>query len=179
MSFEIPIPQSGESQWPYELYQILKNEGISQFSYVPDAGHKVLINLSLSDPEVHSIPLTTEEEGVAMSVGAHLGGEKRVVLMQSSGVGNCINMLSLPRLGKFPFLALISMRGDFGEGNPWQMPMGKSIVPVLEACDVIYHKVEEPSDVLSTVTAAITMSFQCNESVFVLLSQKLLGAKKF
>jgi len=49
MSFEIPIPQSGESQWPYELYQILKNEGISQFSYVPDAGHKVLINLSLSD----------------------------------------------------------------------------------------------------------------------------------
>ena len=86
-------------------------------------------------------------------------------------------MLSLPRVGKFPFLALISKRGDFGEGNPWQMPMGKSIV--LEACDVIYHKVEEPSDVLSTVTAAITMSFQCNKSVFVLLSQKLIGAKKF
>ena len=118
MSFENPIQQSGESQWPYELYQILKNEGISQFSYVPDAGHKVLINLSLSDPEVHSIPLTTEKEGVAMSVGAHLGGEKHVVLMQSSGVGNCINMLSLPRLGKFPFLALISKRGEFGEGNP-------------------------------------------------------------
>ena len=179
MSFEIPIPPSGEPVWPYDLYQLLRKERVSQISYVPDAGHKVLINLSLADPEVHSIPLTTEEEGVAMSVGAHLGGERHVVLMQSSGVGNCINMLSLPRLGKFPFLALISMRGDFGEGNPWQMPMGKSIRPVLEACDIVCLKVEEPSEVLSTVSAAITMAFQCNESVCVLLGQKLLGAKKF
>ena len=179
MSFEIPIPPSGEPEWPYDLYQLLRKERVSQISYVPDAGHKVLIHLSLADPEVHSIPLTTEEEGVAMSVGAHLGGERHAVLMQSSGVGNCINMLSLPRLGKFPFLALISMRGDFGEGNPWQMPMGKSIRPVLEACDVVCLKVEETSEVLSTVSAAITMAFQCTESVFVLLGQKLLGAKKF
>ena len=105
MSFEIPIPPSGEPEWPYDLYQLLRKERVSQISYVPDAGHKVLINLSLADPEVHSIPLTTEEEGVAMSVGAHLGGERHVVLMQSSGLGNCINMLSLSRLGKFPFLA--------------------------------------------------------------------------
>ena len=179
MSFEIPSPPSSEPEWPYDLYQLLRNERVSQISYVPDAGHKVLINLSLADPEVHSIPLTTEEEGVAMSVGAHLGGEKHAVLMQSSGMGNCINMLSLPRLGKFPFLALISMRGDFGEGNPWQMPMGKSIRPVLEACDVVCLKVEETSEVLSTVSAAITMAFQCTESVCVLLGQKLLGAKKF
>ena len=75
------------------MYKLLKDEGVTQFSYVPDAGHKVMINLSLDDPDDHSIPLTTEEEGVAMAAGAHLGGQKHVLLMQSSGAGNCINML--------------------------------------------------------------------------------------
>jgi sulfopyruvate decarboxylase TPP-binding subunit len=88
-------------------------------------------------------------------------------------------MLSLPRLGKFPFLAILSMRGDFGEGNPWQMPMGKSIQPVLEACDVICLKVDDANEVASTVAAAMTMAFQGQESVCVLLGQKMLGAKKF
>ena len=165
--------------WQNRLYKILKNSGIKLFSYVPDAGHKILIDNATKDNSVIAIPLTSEEEGVGIAAGSHLGGSKAVLLMQSSGVGNCINQLSLIKHGQFPFFTIITMRGEFGEGNPWQMPMGKSIVPVLEACDVIYHKVEEPSDVLSTVTAAITMSFQCNESVFVLLSQKLLGAKKF
>ena len=179
MAFTIPATPHGEPSWPYEMYQSLKDGGVTQFSYVPDAGHKVMIQLSLEDPEVHSIPLTTEEEGVAMSAGAHLGGQKHVLLIQSSGIGNCINMLSLPRLGKFPFLAIVSMRGDFGEGNPWQMPMGKSVQSVLEACDVVCLKVEDAYYLLSTVSAAMTMAFKSQESVFVLLGQKMLGAKKF
>jgi sulfopyruvate decarboxylase alpha subunit len=179
MPFDIPAPPAGEPTWPYELYKLLKDSGVTQFSYVPDAGHRVLIDLSLADPDVHSIPLTSEEEGVAMAAGAHLGGEKHVLLMQSSGAGNCINMLSLPQIGKFPFLAILSMRGDFGEGNPWQMPMGKWVQPVLEACDVRCLKVESPNDVIPSVEAGLTMAFQSQESVAVLLGQKLIGAKKF
>ena len=114
-----------------------------------------------------------------MAAGAHLGGQKHVLLMQSSGAGNCINMLSLPRIGKFPFLSIVSMRGDFGEGNPWQMPMGKSIQPVLEACEVVCRKIEDSSEVISTVSAAMSTAFQSQESVCVLLSQKMLGKKKF
>ena len=62
------------SIWPDEIYRILRDWDVTQFSYVPDAGHTVLINRSLEDPEVHSVALTTEEEGVAMLAGAHLGG---------------------------------------------------------------------------------------------------------
>ncbi len=80
--------------WPDEIYRILRDWDVTQFSYVPDAGHAVLINRSLEDPEVHSVALTTEEEGVAMLAGAHLGGARGVVLMQSSGVGNRVNMFS-------------------------------------------------------------------------------------
>ena len=167
------------TEWPEDVYGLLREGGVEQFAYVPDAGHDYLIKRSIADPEVHSIALTTEEEGVGLLAGAHLGGSRGVLLMQSSGVGNCINLLSLTRAGRFPFLTLISMRGDFGEGNPWQIPMGQSTQPVLEACDVTCLKIEDAGDVAATMTAAITMAFNNEMPVAVLLGQKLLGAKKF
>ena len=130
--------------WPDDIYRILRDWDVTQFSYVPDAGHTVLINRSLEDPEVHSVALTTEEEGIAMLAGAHLGGARGVALMQSSGVGNCVNMFSLVKNGQFPMLVLVSMRGDFGEGNPWQMPMGQAVQPILETCGFLCLRVEQP-----------------------------------
>jgi len=165
--------------WPEEIYGLLRENGIEQFAYVPDAGHDYLIKRSIADPEVHAIALTTEEEGVGLLAGAHLGGSRGVLLMQSSGVGNCINLLSLPRAGRFPFLTIISMRGDFGEGNPWQMPMGQSTQPVLEACDVTCLKIDDPAEASRTMSAAITTAFTSEMPVAVLLGQRLLGAKVF
>lgn len=165
--------------WPDSLYDLLRAGGVTLFAYVPDAGHKVLIERSLADPAVKSIPLTTEEEGVGIMSGAHLGGAKGVLLMQSSGVGNCVNFLSLVKSGKFPLLMLVSMRGDFGEGNPWQMPMGQATARVLEAMGVLCMRVENAEDVLPTVSAALTMTFKSGNAVAVLLTQKLLGAKAF
>ncbi len=167
------------NDWPDQLYDLLKSAKVTQFAYVPDAGHKVLINRSLADPDVHSIPLTTEEEGVALAAGADLGGERAVLLMQSSGAGNCINLLSLIVGCRFPLLTLVSMRGDFGEGNPWQFPMGQGTEPVLKAMGVIVLRCDQPEDVIPTVNAALTMVFQSGQAVAVLLGQRLIGAKKF
>ena len=166
-------------RWQDELYDLLRRHNITQFAYVPDAGHRILIDRSLADPDALSVPLTTEEEGVALMAGADLGGAKGVLLMQSSGAGNCINMLSLIKGGHFPFLTILSMRGDFGEGNPWQFPMGQAVEPVLKAMGVITMRIERPEDVVPTVSAALTMSFQGGNAVAVLLTQKLLGAKAF
>lgn len=165
--------------WPDALYELLRARGVTQFAYVPDAGHKVLINRSLADPDAHSVALTTEEEGVALLAGANLGGGRGVLLMQSSGVGNCINMLSLTRGGRFPLLTLVSMRGEFGEGNPWQFPMGQATPKVLEAMGVIVLRADQPEEVIPTVSAALTMVFQSGEAVAVLLGQRLIGAKQF
>jgi sulfopyruvate decarboxylase alpha subunit len=165
--------------WPDELYDLLRRNNVTQFAYVPDAGHRVLIDRSLADPDVYSVALTTEEEGVAMLAGADLGGARGVLLMQSSGTGNCINLLSLIKGGRFPFLTLISMRGEFGEGNPWQYPMGQAVEPVLAAMGVICLRVERSEDVVATVGAALTMAFQGGNAVAVLLTQKLIGAKQF
>jgi sulfopyruvate decarboxylase alpha subunit len=174
----MPEPITQDS-WPSALYDLLRANRVTQICYVPDAGHKVLIDRSLADPDVHSIPLTTEEEGVAMVAGADLGGQRAVLLMQSSGVGNCINMLSLTQGGRFPFLTLVSMRGEYGEGNPWQFAMGQAVEPVLKAMGVIVLRAEQPAEVITAVTAAITMAFQSGQQVAVLLTQRLIGAKKF
>jgi sulfopyruvate decarboxylase alpha subunit len=169
----------GPGRWQDDLYDLLRRNDITQFAYVPDAGHRILIDRSLADPEVHSVALTSEEEGVAMLAGADLGGARGVLLMQSSGTGNCVNMLSLIKGGRFPFLTLVSMRGDFGEGNPWQFPMGQAVQPVLDAMGVICLPIEQPEEVVPTVGAALTMVFQSGQAVAVLLTQKLLGAKQF
>ena len=130
---------------------------------MPDAGHTVLIDLALADPHVRAIALTTEEEGVALLAGADLGGARGVLLMQSSGVGNCVNMLSLIKGGRFPFLTLVSMRGDFGEGNPWQFPMGQATPAVLDAMGVICVRIAQPEEVVPATVAALTMAFKAGQ----------------
>ena len=170
---------TGAPDWKNELYDLLRKQRITQFCYVPDSGHSVLIDRSLADPNVHAVSLTTEEEGVAFVAGAHLGGSRAVLLMQSSGVGNCINMLSLIKFGKFPFLTIVTMRGEFGEGNPWQFAMGQAVESVFNAMGVICLRIERPEDVLPTVNTAITMVYKSGQAVAVLLSQKLIGAKSF
>src|SRR5438309_5437170 len=125
--------------WPSELYRILKAAEVRQMSYVPDAGHSQLIRLFSADRDVTTNVLTTEEEGIAIAAGAWLGGQRSVLLMQSSGVGNCINMLSLPVNCRMPFLTLVTMRGEWGEFNPWQVPMGSATEGVLRLAGVHVH----------------------------------------
>ena len=165
--------------WPDALYELLRANNVTQFAYVPDAGHTVLINRSLADPDVHSIPLTTEEEGVALCAGADLGGARAVLLMQSSGVGNCMNMLSLPVNCRMPFLTLVTMRGEWAEFNPWQVPMGTATPGVLTAAGVHVRRADQPDDVAEIVAASAALAFDSAVPVAVLLSQRLIGAKAF
>jgi sulfopyruvate decarboxylase alpha subunit len=165
--------------WAEGVYELFKAHQIDLISFVPDSGHKHLITYCQHDPALHTVVLTTEEEGIALAAGAFLGGKRSALLMQSSGVGNCINLLSLPRICNMPFLALVTMRGEWGEFNPWQVPMGQSTPVVLEASGVIVYRADSVEEVCPTVEAAIMLAFQSRRRVAVLLSQKLIGAKNF
>lgn len=165
--------------WSHAMYECLKELGVELFAWVPDGGHKVPIARSLEDDDVVSVPLTREDEGVALLAGVHLGGKKGVLLVQSSGAGNCINMLSLTAIGSFPLVMLVTMRGEFGEQNPWQIPMGKGTQPSLEAMGVHCLRCDRPDDVVPTTVAALNMAYKSEQAVAVLLSQKLIGAKGF
>lgn len=165
--------------WPDALYDELVDAGIRQVAYVPDAGHRRLIERFLANPDVHSVSLTTEEEGVAMLAGAFLGGQRGVLLLQSSGVGNCINMLSLNAECRIPLLMIVTMRGEWGEFNPWQITMGRGTQAALEAVGVLVHRVDDAADVVPTVRACAAIAHHTSRAVAVLIGQKVIGTKVF
>ena len=167
------------AKWPTDLYDILKKADVRQVAYVPDAGHATLIKLFDDDPDVFSNVLTTEEEGVAIAAGAWLGGRRSVLLMQSSGVGNCINMLSLPVIARFPLLMLVTMRGEWAEFNPWQSPMGRATQAALEAIGVRVVRADTADDLIETVESAVSLAYEADQQIAVLIGQRLLGKKNW
>src|ERR1700758_47084 len=165
--------------WQAEAFAALKAAHITQVGYVPDAGHARLIELAHADPDMHAVVLTTEEEGIALAAGAWLGGARAALLMQSSGVGNTINMLSLPQNCRMPFLTLVTMRGEWGEFNPWQVPMGSATEAILRAAGVHVHRADRSDEVADMVAASAALAFDSAVPVAVLFSQRLIGAKVF
>jgi len=168
-----------DPSWQDSIFNVLKTSGIELVAYVPDAGHSILIEKSCDDPAIEEVVLTTEEEGVALCTGAWLGGVRSILLMQSSGVGNCINMFSLQQMTRTPLVILVTMRGEYAEFNPWQVPMGSATEQALELCHFQVHKVDRAEEAAETVQAAIDMAYGSSIAVAVLLSQKMLGRKQW
>ena len=167
---------TGAARWQDELYDLLRRNKITQFAYVPDAGHRILIDRSLADPGARSVALTTEEEGVALLAGADLGGARAVLLMQSSGVGNCINTFTMLHVCGFPCLLVVTMRGEFADFNPWQVPMGLITEPALKGCGFLTCRIERADDVEAIVGSACDMAYNGGLRVAVLLAQRLVEA---
>ena len=165
--------------WPQNIFQVLVEKGVRQVAYIPDIGHASLIKMCHKSKHMKTVVLTTEEEGVALLAGAWLGGDRGVLLMQSSGVGNCINMLSLTRVCRMPLLILVTMRGEWREFNPWQVPMGQNTNQVLKAAGVLTFKVDEKDRIKEMIEAAAKMAFEGPAATAVLISQRILGAKTF
>jgi sulfopyruvate decarboxylase alpha subunit len=128
---------------------------------------------------VTDVVLTSEQEGIPLCAGAWLGGKRSVLLMQSSGVGNCINMLSLQQTARFPLVIVVTMRGEYAEFNPWQIPMGSTAQAALELCGVKVERVEHAREAADIVEAAIDFAYASDVGVAVLLSQKMIGRKKW
>ncbi|HEX3952607.1 MAG TPA: thiamine pyrophosphate-binding protein [Stellaceae bacterium] len=167
------------ADWRDDIFAALKAAEIRQVGYVPDAGHTRLIEHCQADPEIRAVSLTSEEEGIGLAAGAWLGGQRAALLMQSSGVGNCINMLSLAKSCRFPMTILITMRGEWAEFNPWQVPMGSTTKAALELMDVLVYRVEEAAMAGETAAAALDIAFNGGLVTAVLLSQRLIGAKRW
>jgi len=165
--------------WPLEIHRLLAAAKVGIVGYVPDAGHKRLIELCHAERSMRAVPLTTEEEGIGLATGAWLGGERCVLLMQSSGVGNIINALGTVKECRIPLPMLITMRGEYGEFNPWQVPMGQATPAVLEAMGVVVQPVREAADVPAAVDAALRLAYNSYVAVALLISQCVIGIKSF
>jgi len=177
---EASHPQAGlHTGWPHQIYTILKRNGINQVGYVPDTGHRQLISLCQADNEITDVVLTTEAEGAGLVLGASLGGQRAALLMQSSGVGNCINTFSLLRNCAVPCVILVTMRGEFADFNPWQVPMGSITEQTLKLCGFLTYRIEREEDIEDTVAAGCKMAFGGgNLQVAILLAQRMVDRSK-
>jgi sulfopyruvate decarboxylase alpha subunit len=171
-----PTPASA-ADWQQAIFKVLKDGGVRQIAYVPDVGHSHVIRCAAADPDIEDVVLTTEEEGVALCAGAWLGGQRAVLLMQSSGVGNCINTFSLLSAADFPFFTLVTMRGEYAEFNRWQGPMGKATQAALELMGIHVLRASRPEEVEQVVSAGFDAAFEGGDKVAVLLAQNLIGRK--
>ena len=167
------------AEWSGKMFDLMREANVKLFAHVPDAGNDRLIALAEENNDTRAVLLTTEEEGVAICAGADLVGERAVLCMQSSGLGNCPNYLSLAKGARFPLLMMISMRGDYGEQNPWQYPMANAVEPLLETMGVLSFKVEVTDDLEKATTAALHATGKGAQAAAIILSQKFLGAKGF
>ena len=167
------------AEWSRVMFDMMREAGVRLFTHIPDAGNECLIRMAEEHNDTRTVLLTTEEEGIAICAGADLVGERAVLCMQSSGLGNCPNYLSLAKGARFPLLMMISMRGDYGEQNPWQYPMGQAVEPILKAMGVLIFRVDTPGDLAKATEAALHATGKGAEAAAIVLSQKFLGAKGF
>ncbi len=165
--------------WSHDVFRVMKDKNIRQVATVPDGGLTSLLKLCEADDDINVVTLTTEEEGVAFVCGAWLGGQRATLLMQSSGVGNCINMLSLPNTCRIPCLMLITMRGEWSEFNPWQIPLGRAVPAVLEEVGALVYRPAVGSDVGGKYESAADLVYAAGTSAAVLVSQRIVGPKTF
>ncbi len=168
-----------QPDWPAQIHRELRAAGVTMVGYVPDAGHKRLIELCHADKAMRAVVLSTEEEGIGLAMGAWLGGGKAALLMQSSGVGNVINVLGTVKECRFPVVTLVTMRGQQGEFNPWQVPMGQATRQVLEAMGTIVHSADTAQEIAPAVNAALRLAYNSYASVAVLIAQRVIGIKSF
>jgi sulfopyruvate decarboxylase alpha subunit len=166
-------------QWPADVFREMKRRDIATVCTIPDGGLTSLLKMVEADKGMRLVTLTTEEEGIGVVTGQWLGGNRAMIAMQSSGVGNCINALGLPAALRAPCLMLVTMRGQWGEFNPWQIPMGQAVRPAMEAVGVKCFPVDKAEEVGEVFAAAADIAFHGSLSAAVLVSQRVIGAKGF
>lgn len=170
---------SNGTNWPADVFREMQARDVKTVCTIPDGGLTEFLKMVDADAGMRLVTLSTEEEGIGIVAGQWLGGTRAMIAMQSSGVGNCINALGLPTALRAPCLMLVTMRGQWGEFNPWQVPMGQAVRPALEAVGVKCFAVDRPQEVGEVFAAAADMAFHGLLSAAVLVSQRVIGAKGF
>lgn len=157
------------------VFDALKAGGVRLISALPETWLVHLIRLADDDPEVTLVRLAKEEEGVGISMGAHLAGVKSAMLMQNHGFLASVNgIVSGAQLFRIPLLMLISDRGSFGERDPWQTEGGAVTEPVLAALRIPVMRLDDPVRVAERVAQAQTLAYSSNRPVALLLTRDLM-----
>jgi sulfopyruvate decarboxylase TPP-binding subunit len=71
------------------IYRALREAGIDFFVYLPDSACYLVQRMAAEDPQVISVSVTREDEGMAIAMAAFMAGRNPVIIMEASGLGLC------------------------------------------------------------------------------------------
>lgn len=164
--------------WQDPVVPTLKAAGVRLFAYVPDKPLAPIIDALWNDPEVEVVGASREEEALAIASGAYLAGTMSCVMMQVSGLGNCINALASLNIPQtIPVLLFITERGGLGEFNCSQVPMGRAARPILDALGIQSWYVEKEEDVEPVLAGAVPLCMASRVPVAVIFAQRMTGGE--
>jgi sulfopyruvate decarboxylase alpha subunit len=164
-----PVPP-----WARDLAAGLARASVGHAVYVPDTPlSHVLRALEHDVPHLRRTLATREEEALGIAAGSYLGGQRAAVLMQSSGVGNCFNAIaSLLLAYQVPVLMIVSMRGEAGEWNAAQTPMGRALPGLLDRLGVPHVRLDNDARLREAVEDAAALAFGTRHPVACLLPRR-------
>ena len=164
--------------WTHCIIEQLKAYNIRFLSYVPDTIIEQVLKLARQDAFFDILPLAREEEGIGVVTGQYVGGQRGAVLLPTSGMGNTINALaSLAIPYQIPIPLFIGCRGELGEFNPAQVPMGQALRPILDALRIPHFELAHPEEVDVILDGALKLTYALESPVAILMSTQLAGWK--
>ncbi len=165
--------------WARGVCAGLHAAGSRQVVYVPDNPlSSVLATLRADYPDIETTLATREEEAMGIAAGMYLGGARPTVMLQSSGLGNAVNALaSLVTAYQIPLLLIVSMRGDAGEWNAAQIPMGRATAPILDALGIPHETVASPETIEASVSLLGRTAFGTRQTTACLLPRRITAAE--
>ncbi|MCZ6472039.1 MAG: thiamine pyrophosphate-binding protein [SAR324 cluster bacterium] len=165
--------------WAEQIVGVLKQYRVKFINYVPDAKGEQILKVARKDDYFQILPLAREEEGIGVVCGQAIGGERGVVLMPTAGLGNSINALaSLAIPYKFSLPMIIGVRGDLGEFNQAQIPMGQALPGILSALNIPMFRITRDDEVEKITEGALRVSYANESPVAILVTNELAGWKK-
>jgi sulfopyruvate decarboxylase alpha subunit len=167
-----------EAGWHKHIADALRRNDIRTFATVPDFIVSQVLEHLWADEGCRVVTAAREEEGLGILSGAFLAGERGALLMQNSGLGNCVNTLaSLNVASQIPVVMVISHRGDLGEYNAAQVPMGQAAEQVLRALDVRYVTPHTIVEFEAEADGLIKLAYTRSLPVAFLLPNDLTGGR--
>ena len=162
-------------QWAAGVCAGVHASGSRDVVYVPDNPLSHVLRIFQTQwPDVRLLLATREEEAFGIAAGLYLGGRKPAVMLQSSGLGNSLNALtSLLIPYQIPVAIVLSMRGDAGEWNSAQVPMGRAVPAIFDAIGIPHSHVDSPDQVEAAVRATAETAFATRIARAILLPRAL------
>jgi len=117
-----------------DFVEAARKLGFIRYAGVPCSFLTPFINYVINDNSLEYISSSNEGDALATTSGSVIGGQRSIVMMQNSGLGNAVSPItSLSYVFKIPFLIIVTHRGQPGvKDEPQHELMGKITKDLLD-----------------------------------------------